>query len=126
MDLHSIVSGAIGSVNPFVNGTIMVSLGNSQNPNGDGSLLPQYRAEPQRSMQVQELSERDIQMLEGLNIQSVQKAIYIPGQVRGLVRQINKGGDLIKFSDGTTWLVVEVLEQWPDWVKVAVTMQNGS
>ena len=28
--------------------------------------------------------------------------------------------------EGNTWLCVHVLEQWPDWCKIAITLQNGS
>ena len=126
MDLHQIVSGGIGQVNPYVTGSIQVSTGNQQNPNGDGTLIPTYNVVPQVPMQVQELTERDIRMLDGLNIQGSQKVIYVRGLVQGLVRTKNKGGDLITLQDGSVWLVTAVLEAWPDWCKVSVTLQNGS
>jgi hypothetical protein len=45
--------------------------------------------------------------------------------VDGLVRVINKGGDLITLPDGSIWLVAQVLEQFPDWVSAAITLQDG-
>lgn len=74
--------------------------------------------------QVQALQYRDIQMLEGLNIQGVERAIYVSGRVDGVIRPDNKGGDLIIMPDGTVWLVSLVLEYWPTWCKFAVTRQN--
>lgn len=74
--------------------------------------------------QVQPLTYRDIEHLSGLNIQGYQRGIYINGTLDGLVRIDEKGGDLIQTPDGRWWLVTLVLEQWPDWVKVAVTLQD--
>ena len=67
--------------------------------------------------------------MEGLNQQGDQIAFYLNGEVDGLVRQRNKGGDLITISTGPlagVYLVTLVLEQWNDWCKVAATLQNGS
>lgn len=78
------------------------------------------------SGQLQPLSSSDIGQLDSLNIQGYQRAIYINGALNGLVRPKKKGGDLITTPDGQVWLTTMVLEQWPDWVKVAVTLQNGA
>lgn len=74
--------------------------------------------------QIQSLTFRDIQQIDGLNLQGNRNGIYFYGRIDGLVRPDNKGGDLITFPDGTTWLVAMVLEDWPDWCKVAATRQN--
>lgn len=80
--------------------------------------------------QIQPMTWRDIQQLDGLTLQGTRKKIYLFGEVDGLVRSKNKGGDLIKDSYGNTWLVAQILEQWydatPSWVAAAVTLQNGS
>lgn len=123
MDLHRIVSGGIGQVNPFLPGVILVSQGSTIA--ADGSMTPAYAAPVTVPMQVQALTQGDLRMLEGLNIQGSQKSIYVRGQVLGLVRQTNRGGDVITLA-GDVWLVTAVLESWPDWCKVSVTLQNGS
>lgn len=78
--------------------------------------------------QVQPVSWRDIQQMEGLNLQGTRWKIYLNGQVDGLVRVENKGGDLIILPETSrhpgTWLVALVLEQWPDWVVAAITLQD--
>lgn len=76
--------------------------------------------------QVQPLTFKDIQQLDGLNIQGSQRAIYFDQQIDGIVRADRKGGDLVTTPDGKVWLVTLVLEAWPDWTKVAVTLQNGA
>ena len=74
--------------------------------------------------QVQSLTFKDITQLDSLNIQGMQRAVYITGSVDGLVRETNQGGDMIKLPDGTWWLTTHVLEKWPDWCKIAITQQN--
>jgi hypothetical protein len=90
----------------------------------DGTQTPAYAPPVDRWGQVQSLQYNDIMQLAGLNIQGEKRAIYIEGQLDGLVRAENKGGDLITTRDGRVWLVVLVLEHWPDWTKVAVTLQD--
>lgn len=126
MNLHGIAAGAIGAVNPMVPGTIQVSSGYTTSD--DGSRVPTYTTVEDVPMQVQALTFRDLQQTDSLNLQGTRRAIYIDGRVDGLVRPDNKGGDIITLTDGPnagTWLVAMVLEQWPDWCKVAVTLQNA-
>jgi hypothetical protein len=127
MNLHGIVSNAIGAVNPQVMVSVQVSTGNTTNP--DGSETPTYAAPVTILAQVQPLSWRDIWQIEGLNLQGTRKAIYLNGQVDGLVRALNKGGDLITFPDGSVWLVALILEGFnltAGWTKAAITLQDGS
>ena len=80
--------------------------------------------------QIQPIGWRDIQQLDGLNLQGTRYKAYLYGEVDGLVRPEKKGGDLIVFPAGSrhagTYLVAQVLEQWPDWVCAALTLQNGA
>lgn len=124
MDLHGIVSGAIDAVNPRVWMTIQVSAGSVQSPSGDGTRIPVYRRAVRRLGQVQPMSNKDLRQVEGLNLQGNPQSIYFAGRVDGLSRAENKGGDVITSTDGRVWLVVQPLEQWPDWCKVCVLQQN--
>ena len=123
MDLHGLVSGVIGAVNPLVPLSIQVSTGPSATA-PDGKRSPTYADAVVVLGQVQALTFRDIQQIDGLNLQGTRRAIYISGNIDGLVRPTNKGGDLITLPDGTVYLVAMVLETWPEWCKVAVTLQN--
>lgn len=75
--------------------------------------------------QIQSLTYRDLQQIEGLNLQGTRRAIYFPGSVDGVVRFNHKGGDLLTFLDRTMWLTAMVLEHWGPWCKVAATLQDG-
>lgn len=125
MNLHAVVSGAINSVNPFVTGTIQVSTGYSTD--AVGRQTPSYTIVT-APMQVQALGYRDLQQIDGLNLQGVRRKIYINGRLDGVVRWLAKGGDLITLSEGPetgVWKIAMVLEQYPDWCSVAVTLQDG-
>ena len=119
MNLHQIVSGAVGAVNPP---TAMVIRRNTGYTTGtDGTQTPTY-SDVTTTGQVQELSSGDIKRLEGLNAQNVQQKVYLNGNYEGQFRVLGKGGDLIKFGS-QTYLVTAVLERWPDWCCVGITMQ---
>lgn len=123
MNLHGLVSGAIGVVNPFE--TVAVSYSTGYDLEGDGTQTPSYETIP-REAQVQALTFKDLLQVNAMNIQGVRRRMYFYGEVDGIVRMLNKGGDTITRGDGTVWLVAYVLEQWPDWCAVCVTQQNGS
>jgi hypothetical protein len=130
MNLHAIVRGAITAINPDVLCTVRRSTGVSAT-SASGVQTPGYADIPDVPVQVQALSYSDLMKLDALNIQGVRRAIYLNGAVMGLVRVAQRGGDLIVFPSGTlpegdVWLAALNLEQWPDWCKVAITLQNGS
>ncbi len=128
MNLHSIVSGAIGAVNPLV--PIVVTRSTGYTTDATGKQTPTYAAVITVQGQVQPLQYTDIVMLDGLQIQGLRRKLYVPGDIEGIVRVDQKGGDLVTFPDatvpaGTIWKAVLVLEKWPDWCSVAVTLQDG-
>lgn len=123
MNLHGIAAPAIGAVNPSVDVTVKIS--NGYTTDAAGARVPQYLPDQIVPAQIQALAFRDLMQLDGLNLQGTRRKIYFYGEVDGLVRATNKGGDLVIFPDGSVWLVAMVLEQWPDWCSVAVTLQDG-
>lgn len=129
MNLHGIVSGAIGTVNPFVTVSVNRSSGYTTSP--DGTRVPTYTTITGVSVQVQSLTFADLRQLDSLNIQGTKRAIYVGQQIQGIVRASQEGGDVLTFPNGTlpegnTWLAVQVLENWADWQKIAITLQNGA
>lgn len=129
MNLHGIVRGAITTVNPDVSASVQKSGGSTTLP--DGSRVPIYPTPIPVTVQVQALTYNDLVHLDGLGIQGVRRAVYLYGSVMGVVRVDQKGGDKLIFPAGTlpegnVWLAAHVLEQWPDWCKIAITLQDGS
>jgi hypothetical protein len=119
MNLHGIVSGAIGAVNPFITATLQMSDGYTTA--ADGTPTPAYTTSTAQ-IQVQALSASDIRHLDQMNITGVMRKVWLYGDWQSVVRPLGKGGDLLTFN-GQTWLVTQVLETWPDWSSVAVTLQ---
>lgn len=128
MNLHAIVSGAIGAINPPIPCTLKISTGYTISP--DATQQPTYDYFQNVPAQIQALSGSDIHRMGGLNTQSTQRAVYFYGSIEGLDRQAGKGGDLLivppmpGFPRETTWLVTQVLEYWPGWSKCVLTLQN--
>lgn len=99
---------------------------------GDGTRTPSYTTVAGVIFQVQALSGRDLDHIDGLNLQGVVRAIYMTGFPQGLVRAAAQGGDLLLIPTGLTvasmdtWLVNGVIEQWnaSGWTKVAAILQN--
>lgn len=120
MDLHGLASGAIGSVNPFVPAQLLVSTGSVTN--ADGSIVPGYADPVTILVQAQELSFKDLQHVNNLNLQGILKSIYCPGSVQAVNRVSGTGGDKIVIGN-STYLAVAISEQWPEWCRVIGQLQ---
>lgn len=132
MNLFGLTSGPVASVNPQVPVTLQQQIGGYTTA-PDGKRTPNYAASPQ-SVQVQGLSAREIEHLDGLNITGVLRKAYLAGNWLGVYRANNQGGDLMQFGagagvpldlQGTTWRVVQVFETWPGWCALAIQQQMG-
>ncbi len=78
--------------------------------------------------QIQGLSASDMAHTDGLNIQGVKRSVHMYGNVQGVVRADQKGGDILRFPEVPggavkNWRVVSVMETWPTWARVIVVMQ---
>lgn len=124
MNLHALVSGVIGAINPNQAISIQVSAGYTIAP--DRKQVPAYERAFTLIAQVQQLSTQDLRKLESMGIQGSTRKIWMNGSVEAIMRVSEKGGDLITLRDGTIWLTTAVMERWPDWCSVSVTLQNGS
>lgn len=125
MNLHNIVGNAISVLSPWIRASIQVSTGSSTD--AAGKQAPAYRPPRDIQVKVQSLTADDLKQLDGLNIQGEKRALYLTGNLEGVLRPDHKGGDLVTLPDGTLWLVNLVLEDWhmtSGWVKVAVTRQR--
>lgn len=121
MNLHSIVSGAVGVINPFE--TVALSSSVGYTTNRDGSRIPLY-ATTSAQAQVQALQYKDLAQIDGLNLNGTRRKMYFYGEVDAVVRMLNEGGDTITRGDSSVWLVAFVFEQWPDWCSICATLQD--
>jgi hypothetical protein len=125
VNLHGIVAPIIGSVNPNIPAQFLPNVGWTIQPSG--KRVPQYADCLTVVAQVQAMSWRDLMQIDGLNLNGTKVAIYLYGKAAATVRVNFNGGDLITILSGNwagVYLTHVVLEQWPDWVKVACTLQN--
>ncbi len=129
MDLRGLANGVTTTVNPNQTVTVLRSTGFTT---GAGAKqVPSYAAPVSGPAQIQALDADDIKQLDGLNIQGTIRAIYLRGTLAGVVRPNQTGGDLVTIAAPApvalrgTWLVVKVLESWPDWTKAAVVLQGS-
>jgi len=126
MSLRSIANSVTTAINPNITGTWKRSTGYTID--ADYKQVPSYEAYSNLPIQVQELTQADIQLMDGLNIQGVMKVVYINELPLGVVRTLGQGGDVLQFPlFGETiiqdWLVVKVKEQYPNWASVIVCLQ---
>jgi hypothetical protein len=126
MNLHGIVSPAIGTVNPQRLIPYYASAGYTQN--AAFKQVPAYADAINIQAQIQALTGKDLRHEALQNIQGLFRGVYIYGNKQGVDRVEAKGGDMFWFAEvpgGTArlWKVLAVLETWPDWSKVAVVLQ---
>jgi hypothetical protein len=127
MKLRSIVNGAVQGINQDQQITWIQSSGYTTD--ADGNRTPNQVSTPVWA-NVQALSGNDLRHVDGLNMQGVMRSVYLYGDVEGIVRANGQGGDLLQFPmtpGGTAqnWLVTQVMETWPDWCRVIVTLQKS-
>ena len=123
MDLRGIANGVTSTVNPNQTVTVLRSTGYTI---GAGRRqVPSYAAPVTGPGQIQALDANDIKQLDGLNVQGTIRAIYLRGNLAGVIRPDGTGGDIVQM-DGQDWLVVKVLESWPTWTKAAIVLQGGA
>jgi len=127
MNLHGIVRGAVGAVNPEIQATLRKNMGNTTLPSG--KQVAGYLSST-GLIQVQGVVGDDLTHVNNLNIQGVTRKVYLPGNWTGVVRADQKGGDLLYFSQfpGSVvqeWMIKTVFEAWPDWSSVLVVLQTS-
>lgn len=127
MNLHSIVAPIIAAVNPML--TVQIQRSTGYTIGADGLGTPQYAAILPVQGQVQALTAKELAQANGIQQQGEKLAIYVNGDLLGEVRPDSVGGDILTLPDGSTWLVLQVLENWDrsaGWTKAAIVRQNDT
>jgi|SRR5579872_3530001 len=127
MNLNKLVGPIVAAINPWTTANYRQSDGYTKGPGG--ARTASYIAAVSVKVMKQALTWKDLQQLQGLNINGEKAAFYVDGDWQGVSRPRLRGGDLLTIEDGSVWLVVQVLENWFDkdgWAKVAATLQNNA
>jgi hypothetical protein len=130
MDLRSIANQVSNVVNPNIMVRLQISTGSTIG--AAGRQQPQYNPAITGPAQIQALDNVDLKKMEGMNISGSARAIYMRGNLAGVIRPDSKGGDLITVPPAPgvpalfvgLWLTTKVLESWPLWTKVAIVKQT--
>lgn len=126
IDVFGIANAAIQAVNGNIPATWRRS--NGYLIDDEGIQIPQY-LDTDVFVQVQAVSGDALAFTDGLDIQGVMRSVYMYGNVQGVVRSDERGGDLLLFSQTPgepvqTWKVVTVIETWPEWAHVIAVLQT--
>jgi len=130
MDLRGIANAVSNSVN----GNIIVSVQRSTGFTVGAGLkqVPSYAASVSGLAQIQALDTSNMRQIDGINLQSIYRVIYLRGVLAGVIRPNSEGGDLVTIASPAPaeligiWLVTKVLESWPLWTKAVICMQEPS
>ena len=130
MDLRGLANQAMQVINPDIIVTVQSSTGYTT---GDGyKQIPTYATPVTGPAQIQALDTSNLRQIDGINMQSVYRVIYLRGVLAGVIRPNSQGGDLVTIASPAsaeligTWLVTKVLEAWPLWTKAVICMQEPS
>lgn len=130
LNLHATVRGVINSVSPDIAAVWRVSTGSTTDDTGRQN--PTYAAGVAIRAQVQPVDRSTLKLLDQLNMQGVFRAAYAYGNIQGIVRVGQLGGDLLQFplipgGPVRVWKVTDIPETWGvGWCKVIVCLQNDA
>lgn len=127
INVRALANTAIQGVNPNISIDWVRSIG-GYTTNADFTRTPVTTTTTVQG-NVQGLSGQDLKHVEGLNIQGVFRSVHLYGDVQGVVRADQKGGDILQFPETPgaafkSWRVISVMETWPTWCRVLVCLQN--
>lgn len=132
MNLRAIVNAVTMTINPNLPATLLRSIGYEQDYTF--RQVPKYADPEAICAQVQDLTQKDVQHLERLNLTTNQSVIYVNTLLNSPSRPDGTGGDMISFGpdpsipaalQNTSWFVTAILESWSvgGWCKASIIRQ---
>jgi hypothetical protein len=126
LNLHAIVGPIVSAINPTQ--IIQIAMGSGYATAADGTLTASYES-ASFPAQIQALTGRELRHVDALNIQGTMRALYLYGNVTGIIRFSQTNGSLVKFPDGSVWMCFVEFEPWSvtaGWCKIGVLSQQTS
>ena len=125
MNLSAIANGMTSSVNPNMQAILKVNEGYEVDDYGDQ--IPKF-IEHTITIQTQSMSTADLERLNYASQQGQFLYAYANGSISALRRSLGKGSEMMVFKPygedaEAEWLVKQVVESYPDWVKVVLCRQ---
>ncbi|WP_442321337.1 phage collar protein [Cernens ardua] len=112
MNLRQIANSATRQIHHNIAAQIYRSTGATVLP--DGSQVPGYAPPIDIQVQMQAVSQRDLEHADAINLQGKLVSFWVNGQYHGIQRKQATGGDIIVVN-GEQWLIVAVPEIWDLW-----------
>ncbi|MEY0321018.1 hypothetical protein [Providencia stuartii] len=124
--VRSLANTAIQSVNKDLPATLLANVGYEIVPGGKQT--PKFISYP-INVQMQSISTQELEHLGVINQQGEFSYCYAKGQIEAIRRAKQTGADKISFvaygeSEASEWLVIKVIESYPEWVKVLLCRQQ--
>lgn len=117
LNMHSVVRGAINGLNSDIPVQWLKSTGTTVS--ASGKRTPSYATAVTIPAQVQPVGGQDLRRYAFLQEQGVYRSVHLYGNIAGIIRAQQTGGDLLQFADPTetngtvyTWLCKAVPETW--------------
>ena len=131
MNLHGIVFNAIGTVNPHE--TVEWYRAVPMEVDSFNRSMPQWRKPIRVQAQIQSESEATLYHSDNVGRSSTTRKVYLFSRAKLRIqpspnmRQIGRGGDVLRFPDGTWWAISAIIEQFSNvgWCSVRATMLNA-
>ena len=121
MGLHDLVGNIIGVINPQMTCQWYDYAGFTTA--AGGKRTPSYNGPYAISVQVQQLTAADLAHMNDMNSSAITRKVWTDTILTGVDRAAQMGGDKLVLPDGTVWLVVQILETWPDWCSAIIQKQ---
>lgn len=131
LNLHGIVFNAIGAVNPHE--TVEWYRSVPTVANGFDREPPKWREPLLIKAQIQSESEASLFHSDNVGKNSTSRKVYLFSRAKLKIqpspnmRQVGRGGDVLRFPDGTWWAISAIVEQFSNvgWCSVRATMLNA-
>jgi len=128
INLHQVVRGIIPAIHPDEQ---ILLVQNAGAENIRGVVVPKFHLAGSFPAQIQSFKADDLQAMVESARTEVQRKIYLFAETgtglipQGIVRSLERGGDLIRRRDGTWWLVAGMVEDFSaaGWVSVRGVLQ---
>lgn len=125
MNLRNIANGVIAGINP--NHPAVLKINDGYTVDAEGNQIPRLTEIP-ITIQPQSLATADLEHLNLANQQGQFLYAYANGRISALRRAQGKGSEYIVFTPygedaPAEWMVKQVIESYPDWVKVLLWRQ---
>lgn len=128
LNLHGIVRGCIPPLHPDENVLLIQNVGKS---NVRGVVTAAFADAVQVIAQIQSMGTDDLRAMQEVSRTEIQRKCWLyaatpTGKIpNAIVRQLERGGDMIRRADGSWWLVAGLMEDFSNsgWVSVRIVRQ---